>query len=383
MNQEAMTKLTQARSGLILDHGFFGMLALRLRLREMDDNMRASFVARKMTPTLAVDGKSIFYDPAFILGLTMPLTRAALAHEVMHCVFEHIGRRKGRDGRKWNMAGDYVINQVLKDSGFELGEGWLIEPAYKDMTSDHIYSLMPEDDSDDGSGGAPGGGGSGDQPLCDIMDGDQSDIEAQDIEWKVATVQAAQAAAAQGNLPASMKRFVDELTAPQVNWREQLQRFVTQITQNDYSWMRPNRRFLPMGFYLPTLYSESMGELVVCIDTSGSIDQPTLNAFGSEIKAIQQAVRPTKTTVIYCDAAVNHVDEFGPNDEPTFDMHGGGGTDFRPPFAYCEEHGIQPEALIYLTDMYGSFPDKTNFPVMWCATTDKVGPIGDTIRIKV
>jgi predicted metal-dependent peptidase len=378
MNQEAMTKLTQARSGLILDHGFFGMLALRLRLREMDDTMRAGFIRRKMTPTLAVDGKSIFYDPTFILGLTMPLTRAALAHEVMHCVFEHIGRRNGRDPRKWNMAGDYVINQVLKDSGFELGDGWLIEPAYKDMTSDHIYSLMPDEPPDDGSGGTGSGGA-----LCDILDGDANDLDAQDIEWKVATVQAAQAAQAQGNLPASMKRFVDELTAPQVNWREQLQRFVTQISKNDYSWMRPNRRFLPQGFYLPTLYSESMGEIVVVIDTSGSIDQATLTAFGSEIKAIVQAVRPVKTWVIYCDAAVNHVDEFGPNDDIHFDMHGGGGTDFRPPFDYCEEHGIQPEALVYLTDMYGSFPDKADFPVMWCATTDKIGPIGDTIRIKV
>lgn len=374
MNQEALTKLTNARSGLILDHGFFGMLALRLHLKEMSDQMRAGFESRNMKPTLAVDGKNIFYDPTFILSLTMPLTRAALAHEVMHCVFEHIGRRGSRDARKWNMAGDYVINQVLLDSGFEIGKEWLHEPAYKDMTADHIYSLMPKDD---------GKGGGGGDALCDILDGEPGDAETSEIEWKVATVQAAQAAKAEGKLPASMKRFIDEMTTPQVNWREQLQKFVTQISQNDYSWMRPNRRFLPMGFYLPTLYSENMGEMVVCIDTSGSIDKDTLSAFGSEIKSIMESVRPTKTTVIYCDARVNHVDEFGPNDVPHFDMHGGGGTDFVPPFEYVAEKGVQPECLVYLTDMYGRFPDSADFPVMWCATTDVVGPIGETIRIKV
>ena len=374
MNQAALTKLTNARSGLILDHGFFGMLALRLQLKEMTETMRASFIRRKMTPTLAVNGKDIFYCPDFIMDLSMPLTKAALAHEVMHCVFEHIGRRHGRDPNKWNKAGDYVINQVLKDSGFEIGKDWLLEPAFNNMTADHIYSLLPDGDDGDGGGG---------DPLCDIMDGDPSELESNEIEWKVATVQAAQTAAIQGNLPASMKRFVDEMTAPQVNWREQLQRFVTQISKNDYNWLRPNKRFQHLGFFLPTLHSESMGVMVSCIDTSGSIDQPTLNAFGAEIKAIHASVRPEQLIVIYCDARVNHVDEFGPNDELHFDMHGGGGTDFQPPFKYLEEQGIEPACLTYLTDMYGRFPERADFPVMWCATTDVVGPVGETIRIKV
>lgn len=382
MNQAALSQLTQARSVLILDHGFFGMLALRLMLKEMSPEMTAGFHARKMVPTLAVDGKRIFYDPDFILSLSPALTRAALAHEVMHCVFEHIGRRGSRNPRKWNMAGDYVINQVLKDSGFEIGKGWLLEPAYKDMTSDHIYSLMPEDD-DTNNGSEPGSGSGSGGALCDILDGDPTDMETSDIEWKVATVQAAEMARQQGNLPASMKRFIEDMTAPQVNWREQLARFVTTISANDYSWMRPNKRFLPMGFYLPTLYSESMGVMAVAIDTSGSIDQATLNAFGAEVKAIQQAVRPERTIVIYCDARVNHVDEFGPNDEMKFEMHGGGGTDFVPPFEHLQEHGIQPECLVYLTDMYGRFPDAVDFPTMWCATSDIIGPIGETIRIKV
>ncbi|MBS0454015.1 MAG: hypothetical protein JSS14_22155 [Proteobacteria bacterium] len=376
MNQAALDKLTLARSQLILDHGFFGMLALRLKLKEMPEVQRQAMIARGMRPTLAVNGKEVFYDPDFILTLTAPLAKAALAHEVMHCVFEHIGRRGERNPMKWNKAGDYVINQVLKDSGFELGEGWLFEPAFNNMTADHIYNLL-DDDQDGG-----GGGGSGD-PLCDIMDGDPGDMAQQEVEWKVATVQAAQAAKMQGNLPASMKRFVEDLTAPQVNWREQLQRFVTQISKNDYSWMRPNKRFLERGFYLPTLYSESMGTMFIGIDTSGSIDQPTLNAFGAEIKAIHAAVRPERLVVAYCDAAINHVDEFGPNDELHFDMHGGGGTDMRKLFEYVEENALNPECMAVLTDLYTPFPDHIDHPTLWVATTDGTAPVGETIRIKV
>jgi predicted metal-dependent peptidase len=122
---------------------------------------------------------------------------------------------------------------------------------------------------------------------------------------------------------------------------------------------------------------------VVAIDTSGSIDQATLNAFGSEIKAIAQSTRPSKIHVIYCDSEINHVDEFGPNDDLKFEMHGGGGTDFRPPFAYVEEHSITPVCFVYLTDMYGNFGKAPSYPVMWCATTDVIAPWGETVQIEI
>ncbi len=126
-----------------------------------------------------------------------------------------------------------------------------------------------------------------------------------------------------------------------------------------------------------------MGEIVVAIDTSGSISQEMLNTFGGEIKAIVQSSRPTKTHVIYCDSEVNHVDEFGPNDDLHFDMHGGGGTAFAPPFAYVAEKSIKPVCLVYLTDGYGSFPAAPEYPTMWVCTTDVVAPFGETVPIEV
>jgi len=361
MNKDVADQLTRARTQLILDHCFFGTLALRLALIE-DTTVK----------TLTVNGKNIFYNPDFVTTLSPALTKAAIAHEVMHCVFDHIGRRADRNPRKWNQAGDYVINAALKDSGFEIGEGWLHNTAFAGMTTDHIYSLLPDGDDDKGN-----------DPLDDCQDGDAENTEVNATDWKIATVQAASAAKAMGELPESMQRFVDELTTPKVDWRERLRRFVTETSKDDYSWLRPNRRFMAQGFFLPTLYSESMGEIVVAIDTSGSIDQATLTAFGSEIKAIVQSSRPSKTTVIYCDAAVNHVDEFGPNDELKFEMHGGGGTDFKPPFDHVNKAGTKPVCFVYLTDGYGRFPDAPDYPTMWCCTTDVVAPFGETIPIEV
>ena len=359
MNTQVAEQLTRARTALILDFPFFGQLALRLKL-----------VEDVSVPTLAVNGKQIFYNPTFVANLTPSLTKSALVHEVGHCVFEHFTRRNGRDPKKWNYAGDYVINAMIKDSGFEIGKDWLYSTSYAGMTTDQIYSLLPEDSG-------PG------KPLDDCRDGNPGSAEVDAIDWKIATIQAAATAKAMGKLPASMQRFVDEMTTPKVDWRDILRRFVTEISKDDFSWLRPNKRYAAHGLILPSLYSETMGEIVVAIDTSGSIDQDTLNAFGAEIKAIVGSVRPAKTTVIYCDSEVNHVDEFQPNDELHFDMHGGGGTDFRPPFALLQERGETPVCFVYLTDLYGPFPNEPGYPVLWCATSDVAAPFGDTVRIEV
>lgn len=355
MNPAARQKLTIARSQLLLTQPFFGVLALRLKL-----------VENNAIPTLAVDGKTIFYNEGFITRLSNSLTKSAMAHEVMHCVLDHISRRQGREPKRWNHAGDYALNQILKDSGFEIGQGWLLDPQYKGMTADQIYDKLPKDPEGDA--------------LDDIMPGTGDPGDG--VDWKVATVQAAAEAAKQGNLPGSLKRFVDEITAPQINWRDQLRQFITQISKDDYSWTRPNKRYLGMGFYMPSLYSESMGDIVVAVDTSGSIDEETLNTFAAEVKAIVASVRPSTTHVVYCDAEVNHVDTFSPNDELTFEMHGGGNTCFTPVAEYISDNLLRPECVVYLTDGYGGYPEPQEQPWLWCMTSDVVAPFGETIKIK-
>lgn len=363
MNQKARDLLTNARTSLLLDHFFFGRLALYLE-----------FVEEPACKTLAVDGKHIFYNPDFILTLSRDLIKSALVHEVMHCVFTHMSRRGSRAPRKWNMAGDYAINDIINQAGFVLDKNWLHSAAYVGMSAEHIYDLLPEDD--DGKGSA----------QDEVRDAAPDDAGKTDmaIDWQIATSQATQAAKSYGNLPKGLERVISNIVAPKVPWREVLQRFITQISKDDYTWSRPNKKFLQQGLFMPSLYSESMGEIAVVIDTSGSIDQPTLDAFGSEIKAIVAHTRPSKTVVVYCDAEVNHVDEYGPGDDMKFVAHGGGGTDFRPAFECLNKRDTPPVCMVFLTDMYGTFPcSEPDYPVLWCATSDVIGPFGETLRIEV
>lgn len=363
MNQEARTKLVKARIAMIMQQPFFGTLALRLRLVEND---------KLNPPTLAVDGKTMYYHPQWVLDNDHDVCMSGVAHEVGHCVFQHIGRRNGREPRRWNHAGDYVINAVLKDSGFTVPPTWLHSPTFAGMSTDQVYQALPPDPPGDAFDGIA------DAPPAD------TDPQINADDWQIAAVQAANVAAAAGNLPGSLKRFVDEIVNGKVDWRAVLRRFVTDDARDDYSYRRVNRKYAALGIFLPGLYSEAMGAMVSVIDTSGSISDEILAEFGGEISAIHATMQPSSLVNIYCDADVNHVDTFDRYDTPKFEGHGGGGTDFRPPFRWIEEKQIEPKCLIYLTDGYGPFPaEPPPYPVLWVMTTDVQPPWGEVVRIEL
>jgi len=365
MSSKARTpeqKITRARSELILKAPFFGSLALRLKM-EPDEKIQ----------TACCDGKTLRYNPKFIETLDLDQTTGLVAHEVMHPAFLHHTRRGSRNVKKWNRACDYSINSLLVNSKFTLPTGSYVNHAYNGMTAEHIFTLIPDDPDDNNSDGQndPGGdGGVSDAPGASSS----SQVGHEEAEWKIAVAGAAHMAKQQGNLPGDVERMMEELFEPVLPWRDILRRFMTEKSNDDFSWKRGNRRFLSQGLYLPSRQSEGSGEMVVCIDTSGSIGEKELNEFGGEIRSIVKDVRPSKTYVIYCDAEVNHVDEFAPDDELEFHPHGGGGTDFRPPFKWLEGKGIEPKALVYLTDGYGNFGNEAGFPTMWAINNHEVTP---------
>lgn len=366
----ASQKMVKARANLVMGHPFFGTLALRLKMIE-DPSVE----------TAACDGTSIRYNPKFVGKLPLSKVQGLIAHEVMHPAFLHHTRRGSRDKKKWNIACDYAINTILHNAGFDLPNGRLLNPAYNGMTAEHIYTLLPDDPDDGGGGGGgdqdPGGdGGVDDSPNSQNRGGSQSQQNHEEAEWKVAVAQAAHVAKQTGHLPGDIERMMEELFEPVLPWRSILRRFMTEKRNDDFSWKRGNRRFIAQGLYLPSrLSDDAMGEIVVCIDTSGSISEKELTEFGSEIKGIIDEVRPSKVRVIYCDSRIAHIDEFGPNDDLQFAAHGGGGTDFRPPFKWLEENQIVPRALVYLTDGYGPFPEQEpDFPVMWVINNHDVTP---------
>lgn len=358
-------KVQRARTQLILKFPFFGVLALQLKLRESPD-----------IETAATDGREIIFNPEFVNKLTQNELLGLLAHEVMHPAFLHHTRRGNRDPQKWNMACDYAINPLLKQAGLTLPEGGLDDPKYHGKSSEEIYNLLKQDkDSGSNYGGGQNFGGVMDSPNSEGGGGNASTQAQEEAQWKQNMAQAATAARNAGKLPAHLQRLVDESLQAEIPWKEVLRRFMTERQPAGVDWSRPSRRFIASKIYMPSRREDTAaGEMVFVIDTSGSVSDKELSEMAAEIRAVKEEVKPSKLHVIYCDSEVNHVDTFGPEDEMVVKPHGGGGTDFRPPFTWLEEHGVEPRCLVYLTDGYGPFPQEVDFPVMWAINNKEVTP---------
>lgn len=359
-SEQAMRK---ARKDLLDLHPFFGVLALGLELKETTD-----------CPVMAVDGVNLYYNPN-VSDLPHVQTIGVVAHEVLHCAFQHMFRRDTRDHQKWNMATDYVINSILLKEAFSLPSSRLYDSKYDGMSAEKVYSLLPD---------PPGGNGGGQHPwdfgsVNNSPAQSASEQQALAKQWEISTKQAAMVAKKAGKLPADLGRLVDEFLTPQVPWRQILWNFFMQRKPGRFTWNRPNRRFAWRNLVLPSRKVEPTGDVVIAGDTSGSITRKELNVIGSEINDIIKTLNPENVYVIWCDSRipVNGVQHFDKYNYSDFKLKpvGGGGTDFRPPFKYLADNNIHPDCMIYMTDGYGPFPEQAaDFPVLWMITNDQVTP---------
>jgi len=385
MKSKAFQKIQKARAGLILDQPFFGSLALSLNLKE-DPACETGWT----------DGTSLGFNPRWIDDMPLEKVKGFIAHEVMHDACDHTTRRGGRDKKRWNIAGDLVINALLEESGFVLPDGGLIDPSYKDKSTDQVYAGLPEPEKTPGGEGDGQGGDDHEQGMdpggCgevrDAKNPDGSDLsppqkKEKEDNGKIRKRQAVQQAKQCGNIPLGIVSLIDELVDPKVDRREILRRFVNACAKNDYQWMPPNRRFVYQGLYLPSCRSEELGELVVVLDTSGSIGETDLQEVASELNDILETFQ-CKLTVIHCDSEVEQVDEFDSMDTPLrIEAKGGGGTDFRPPFETIEKRGLNPVCVIYFTDgCCNSYPEEPQYPVLWAkwGEYEFTPPFGEVIE---
>lgn len=367
-NKEAAKAVTKARIKLLLDNPFLGTLALRAKLVEVP----------KGDPRgpAATDGTSLYYEAETWLQWSPEERIGVMAHEVAHNALLHSYRLKARDHKKFNRAADYAINDLLVNTyNYKLPAGTLLDKQYYEMTAEAIYNELPDDPDDQNP--APNWGGVLPAP------GTAAEQAANQQGAEQAIRAAAMVAKQAGKLPGNLARIL-EFLEPKINWKQALREFlVARFARDDYKWYPPNMQYLHMGLHVPTLGGESFGPVVICIDTSGSIGEKELNQFMGEVSGILEDCRPEKAIVIYCDAEINRVDEFTVEDLPIKPVIcGGGGTDFRPPFEYLTEKGIEPECLIYLTDMYGAFPQVSpHYPTVWARTSRVPAPWGTAIDL--
>ena len=375
---EIEDRLIKARIEMLISAPFFGNLATRLRFKD----------ATEWCPTLATDGKYFYYNRNFVAAMSDAEVVFGIGHEVLHCVYDHfdVTRRGDRDPRLWNIANDYVINADLVDAN--IGEQIkLVEICfdwkYRGMISEEIYDdlfqqakeegrvieINPLDvhmDREEGDDeGALGGEGNGDEEGGDKNGPAKYTAEEKEQikqEFQNATMQAAKAAGA-GNLPGGVKRMLDKLLNPQLDWRQLIAMQIQSVIKSDYTMMNPSRKGLNEGFYLPGMDRETTIDVAISMDVSGSIHDTMLRDFLSEVKGIMDQYNDFRIHLFCFDTEVHNPQTFTPHNMEEFldyEITGGGGTEFDCVFDYMKEEGIVPKKHIMFTDGYpwGSWGDE-------------------------
>lgn len=367
-------EIQRAKIALLLKERFFGDLLTYLPIEE-----------NKAIETFETDGKEIIYSPAFAKGLTRSEIMAVLAHEVCHCLFNHHTERKGRNPKTWNDAGDYMINLILVKSGFNLPGCPLLDRRFENMTTVQIYNILIQE-QEQGQGQSQGQE-QGQEPVsCGVVNDypnqDDKAINQEKIIWKQRTACALAGAKLAGNLSAGVARLVKEILDPKVSWQAVLWQFAQESVREDYTFLKPNRKYASTGIFLPSLYNDRIGQIVVAFDCSGSIGPNDINQAASEITEIMAVMR-SNITVLYFDEIITETQEFLPGETIELLPKGGGGTNYKPIFEYIEKENIDLACLIVLTDGYCHRYPRTgpDYPVLWVTNRQNWAmPFGEIVN---
>ncbi|MEM3452516.1 MAG: VWA-like domain-containing protein [Candidatus Hadarchaeum sp.] len=433
--KQAQDKVIRARVQLLLKQPFFGVLATYLEPKPA-----------RLAPYsggLGTDGKFLYFQPDKLVSLPEEQLEGIIAHELMHIALGHLWRRETREPLLWNIATDYAVNAIVKKD-FELPEWILYAEEFENKCAEEIYNLLPAPAcpkcgsknikglkyrSEKGNGGSywvemefecqgcgkrwkekrerrPGDSGypmkfesvEGDFPTPvddhDVWDKKEEAGELNrkgkrseelEREWKGRIVRAAQIAKSQGNLPCGLLRFIEDLLYPKLGWRQLLWQYTMKARGPKQDWRRPNKKWIQYGIYYPRKRERRL-EIAAAVDTSGSISDEELKEFLGELRGIISTFKSFRVRMLACDAGV-HTDivasSFEDFDSFRVNVKGGGGTDFRPVFEAIK--GDRVQALIYLTDAYGDYPEEAPaYDVVWVVSKNgdpQRPPFGRVIQI--
>ena len=369
MQAQVVDNIVIARVRLLLQHPFFGNMATRLRIQAADDWL----------PTAAVDGRNLYFNTQFFNAMNIQEIEFVIAHEILHCVYDHLTRREDRNPMIYNIASDYVVNNLLvrdkigkKPSIVDCFQdfkydGWTSEEVYDDIFEKYdeqeleaLGELLDEHVDWEKDGQASGEGKDGKEENKKGKEGKSrpsySKEELRKIrdEIKENMMTAAQSAGA-GNVPGDIARMIKELTEPKMNWREILRQQIQSTIKNDYTFSRPSRKGWHTGAILPGMNYMDTIDIAISLDMSGSIGDKQAQDFLGEVKGIMDEFKDFNLKLWCFDTQVYNEQDFsadGNDDLLDYEIHGGGGTDFMCNWNYMKENDIQPKKFIMFTDGY-------------------------------
>ena len=376
----ARDRLIQARVAMLIRHDFWGKMATRMRLINAD----------AWCPTLATDGRDFYYNSDFVLSLgSIDKVIFGFAHEVLHCIYDHIPRIGERDRKLSNIAQDYVINADLVhyNVGKAIDEvkiiydkkyfNWSFEAVYDELLQNadkidinELFEQLLDDhiDPEDGEGGEDDdsneNGVSKSRPRLS-----KEQREAIKDEIREALLQAAQSSGA-GNLPGGIQRIVNKMTAPKMDWRTLINMKIPSLAKNDYSYQRFNKKYMQSGIIVPGLNRQEAIDVCIAIDTSGSITQQIREEQLSEVLGIMDLYDEFTIRIWQFDTRTYGYAEFTKDtaaDIMNYEVKGGGGTSFEINWQMMKEEGIEPQMLIVFTDgePFGSWGDDSYCETLW------------------
>ena len=376
LDREVREILITARVGLLLKASFFGNLATRLKLVNADE----------WCATAATDGRNFYYNTRFIKMLRPKEVEFLFGHEVLHCVYDHMGRRGDRDPQLWNIADDFCVNADLKKhhvGEFITSVPCLYDHKYDGMSAEEVYDILYEkadkidindllnrmiDDHIDGDDEQDGGGDGNEEGKGRPRLSKEERQQIKD-EIKEAMLAAASASDA-GNIPAGVKRLIKDLTEPKMDWRELLRMQLESTIKSDYTWMRASRKGWHMDAVMPGMKLDPMIDIALMIDASGSMDDAMLKDILSETASIMESFPAYRIHVASFDTEVYNAKQYDSEnleDITEYEIQGGGGTDFDCMFKYLKDNEIEPKRLVVFTDGYpfGSWGDENYADTVW------------------
>ena len=364
--------------------------------------------------TAYTDGVNKHYSKKFIEKniLKESQLRGLILHENLHIALKHPihGRDMYKENAKLaNVAADFVVNDIifnikdkLSNSNewlVELPPGALYDEMFHDWSMRKVFDYLKQQngndsdsDGNDGEGEGDGGGGDG-KPSKVMVDGQQHDTsmtdehdfkkfkdmshdEAKEMSDKINKV-LREGGMLAGRMGAKVPRVIEELLTPKVAWTEYLRDFWESFIKgkDEFTWRKLNKRQLANDYIVPGVENETIGEVVIAIDTSGSIGGREITEFATEVASLCSACAPEKVRVLWWDTMVHGEQTFADDYSGIASMLkpvGGGGTRVQCVNDYIIKERIKAECVIVFTDGYVENPTWTvTAPTLWLITRNK------------
>ncbi|MCE7734487.1 MAG: hypothetical protein GPJ54_06395 [Candidatus Heimdallarchaeota archaeon] len=421
LGREMTKNIAIARASVLLDYPFFGYIMGKLSIISTLENSISTF---------SVDTSSLYFNTNYVSNILeihinwKERLKGDLIHLVLHLIYDHTIRKKERDKKLWGFASDVIVYQIMVDLAIPMGrqDSWSIPSMTQipeemlNISTERVYKLLldnlePQDNSsqtenqqienddfkdqinqamaninDKHKNQFPDDISDFTNHLCD-MDNWSEHHKNQEIDRLNNSLlsgiirDAYERSKQRGELPSNIKRFLNNKFNSKTNWRIKLSSYLQRVIGFDTTWRIPNKRHIQNGYYFPSTSKENI-QLLIAIDTSGSIDTMVLQQFLAEIEMIMNQISNVRIILVECDADIQNISFIEAGERMKIDtFQGGGGTDFRPVFDLIGNYDI--DLIIYFTDGHGTYPKKPVIdpPVLWILSEDYEVPFGTKIKI--